>query len=83
MTAAGAPVDKMVGDDGYCVGSPINVSDDLQEEPELGDEWRKWHMDDPGFESDDVAEISVWKKRKKLGGVQGEDDGSRRGRGQG
>ena len=34
----------MVGDVGYCVGGPVDVSVDLQEEePDVGDEWIIWH----------------------------------------
>ena len=43
----------MVGDVGYCV-----VSADIQEaEPDLGDEWRNWHVDE--------APVGIWKKEKE------------------
>ena len=33
------------------VGSLTDVSEDRQEEPDLGDEWRNRHMDDPSLGS--------------------------------
>ena len=71
-------VGKMVGDVGYCVQSLLDVSGDLQQEPDLGDELRNWHMDDPELESDDEAEVVVWKKKKTVERVQGQDEVSDR-----
>ena len=56
---------KLVVYVGYRVGSPMDVSDDLQEEAlDLEYERRIWHMDDPQLESDDVAEVGVWKEKR-------------------
>ena len=54
---------EMVGDVSYCVGCDMNVCDVLQEdEPDLGDEWRTWHVDDPVFERDDETESGCMEK---------------------
>ena len=64
VVTCAAAVRDMVKDVGYCVGSPMDVSEDLQEaEPDFGDEWRHWHLDGPELESG--GEAVVWHKRKK------------------
>ena len=60
-----------MGDVGYCSPKLVNVCEELHDdEVGLGDEWRDWHVDDPGLECDDETEAIVRKERKK-----GEDQG--------
>ena len=47
----------MVDDVGCCGPCLMDLSGDLQEEPDLGDEWRNWHMKHPELESDDAVEV--------------------------
>ena len=45
----------------------MDVYEDHQdEEPDLGDEWKNWHMNDPQFEDEDVDEMEMRKKMKKV-----------------
>ena len=50
---------------GYCVSSPVDVSEDPQK-AELGqcDKRGNSHRDDPELESEDAAEVGVWKKEE-------------------
>ena len=34
----------------------------VQEVPDMGYEWRNWHMDHPELKGGDAAEVGVWKK---------------------
>ena len=52
------------------VWEPMAVSEGLQEEPDLGYEWRYWHKDCPELESDDVAEVGVWRNRTTAAGCK-------------
>ena len=38
----------------------MEMSGDIQEDPEMGGHWRSWHMDDRELVSDDEAEVGVW-----------------------
>ena len=45
--------------------TPVHVCEDLHDdEVDLGDEWRNWHMDDSKLEGDDETEAIVRKKRR-------------------